>query len=123
MSSRRRTAPAGLADLIDTRDQTCRTPWCDAPIRHRDHIIPAAAGGPTIADDMQGLCEACNYTKETHGWKARRVPGPRHTVATTTPTGHEYTSRAPRLPGAPPDTALVDYSYIEDQLIEVLHAA
>ncbi|PRZ43474.1 uncharacterized protein DUF222 [Antricoccus suffuscus] len=123
MSSKRRTAPAGLADLIDTRDQTCRTPWCDAPIRHHDHITPAAAGGPTHGEQMQGLCEACNYTKETYGWNARRVPGPRHTVTTTTPTGHRYTSRAPRLPGAPPEPALADYSYVENQLIEVLIAA
>ncbi|PRZ31405.1 hypothetical protein CLV47_12843, partial [Antricoccus suffuscus] len=48
---------------------------------------------------------------------------PRHTVTTTTPTGHEYTSRAPRLPGTPPHTSHVDYSHIEERLIEVLYAA
>ncbi|MFP5312679.1 MAG: hypothetical protein ACLGH7_09785, partial [Actinomycetes bacterium] len=44
-------------------------------------------------------CEACNHTKETPGWTAKPVPGPRHTVATTTPTGHTYNSTAPPLPG------------------------
>jgi len=30
MESRSRTFPKGLGQLIDLRDQTCRTPWCDA---------------------------------------------------------------------------------------------
>ncbi|MDX6372235.1 MAG: hypothetical protein QOD98_1223, partial [Nocardioidaceae bacterium] len=49
---------------------------------------------PTTADNGQGLCELCNYAKEADGWSARTVPGPRHTVETTTPTGHTYTSTA-----------------------------
>jgi len=31
------------------------------------------------------------------GWRARPRPGPRHTIETTTPTGHTYISVAPRL--------------------------
>ncbi|MDX6373402.1 MAG: hypothetical protein QOD98_2390, partial [Nocardioidaceae bacterium] len=27
-------------------------------------------------------------------WSARTIPGPRHTVEITTPTGHTYTSTA-----------------------------
>ncbi|HSN35197.1 MAG TPA: HNH endonuclease, partial [Arthrobacter sp.] len=46
-----------------------------------------------------GLCEACNHTKELPGWTARPRPGPRHTLETTTPTGHNYQSTAPPLPG------------------------
>lgn len=100
MDSRRRTAPPGLARFIDTRDQTCRTPHCDAPIRHHDHIIPVAQGGTTTAHDLQGTCEACNYTKEAHGWSARAgPPQDPHTVTLTTPTGHQYYSTAPPLPG------------------------
>ena len=34
------SCPTGLRGLITTRDDTCRTPYCDAPIRHADHIIP-----------------------------------------------------------------------------------
>ncbi|WP_420713945.1 HNH endonuclease [Arthrobacter sp. H14-L1] len=40
MDSKKRLFPPGLRRFIITRDQTCRTPWCDAPIRHIDHIIP-----------------------------------------------------------------------------------
>jgi hypothetical protein len=39
--------PTGLARLIRLRDQRCRTPWCDAPIRHTDHAQPADHGGTT----------------------------------------------------------------------------
>lgn len=33
MDSKARRFPAALADFLVIRDQTCRTPWCDAPIR------------------------------------------------------------------------------------------
>ena len=99
MDSRARIFPAGLRRFIHTRDDTCRTPYCDAPIRHLDHIIPHHDGGKTTSTNGAGLCEACNHTKETPGWKARPRPGPRHTIELTTPTGHTYSSTAPPLPG------------------------
>ena len=95
-SSRRFTG--ALRRFILLRDQTCRTPWCDAPIRHVDHAIASRADGPTAAANGQRLCEACNYAKEAPGWRARTVrAGPRHTVRTTTTTGHTYDSTAPPL--------------------------
>ncbi|WP_318241825.1 HNH endonuclease [Arthrobacter pullicola] len=102
MDSRARYFPPGLARLIRTRDQTCRTPWCDAPIRHIDHIRPHTEAGPTSYANGQGLCEACNQAKEAPGWKSSTTngPGQRHTVRTITPTGHTYRSTAPPLPGA-----------------------
>ncbi|WP_078326500.1 HNH endonuclease [Mycobacteroides salmoniphilum] len=87
--SRSRSFPKGLAELIDLRDQTCRTPYCDAPIRHHDHVVGSARGGATSFDNGQGLCERCNYVKESPGW--------RHTVVITTPTGSVYHSTAPPL--------------------------
>jgi hypothetical protein len=101
MESRARFAPAGLARAIRLRDGgTCRTPWCDAPVRHIDHVVPYAAGGRTSAANGNGLCEACNLAKEALGWSAEVVPDAgRHTVAVTTPTGHRYTSSSPPLPG------------------------
>jgi len=114
MSSRRRLAPRGLADYIATRDQTCRTPWCDAQIRHTDHVWAAAAGGSTSEVNSQGLCEACNYAKEAPGWRARSVPGPRHLVVTRTPTGHTYRSTAPPLPGHEHSSAEI-YTHAESQ--------
>ncbi|UFU04992.1 HNH endonuclease [Ruania halotolerans] len=128
MESRARRAPAGLARFIRVRDGTCRTPWCDAPIRHTDHVVAYAMGGPTAAENLQGLCEACNYAKQAPGWRGdveemptatgstERVPesvgegvaesvgewaSTEKQILTTTPTGHRYRSRAPDLPGVP----------------------
>ncbi|PBC57402.1 HNH endonuclease signature motif containing protein [Rhodococcus sp. ACPA1] len=100
MESQSRTFPKGLAKLIDLRDRTCRTPWCDAPIRHHDHIRSRRESGATSADNGSGLCEACNYAKEGEGWTARPVarPGGRHLIDLGTPTGHHYRSTAPPLP-------------------------
>ena len=102
MDSKSRFVPASLARMITARDQTCRTPWCSAPIRHQDHIRRHADGGATSVANLQGLCEECNQAKEAPGWTARAVPGKaRHTVEITTPTGHRYRSTAPPLPGVP----------------------
>jgi hypothetical protein len=137
MDSRTRHFPDGLRRLLITRDQTCRTPWCDAPIRHTDHARAHAAGGATSADNGQGLCEACNYTKQAPGWAAEPTPGPApaaHAVTLTTPTGHHYVSTPPPLPGhgkptqahAPPTPALTDLldtgepSRIEEELARLL---
>ncbi|MGN6782501.1 MAG: HNH endonuclease [Marmoricola sp.] len=103
MSSRRRYAPGGLAAFIATRDRICRTPYCDAPIRHTDHVIDAVRNGPTSAENTQGLCEACNHTKQAPGWTARSSPALRHLVVTRTPTGHVYRSTAP--PGVGHETS------------------
>jgi hypothetical protein len=95
MESRARRFPEGLARFIELRDQVCRTPWCDAPIRHHDHVVSRDEGGPTSAANGQGLCEACNYAKEAIGWRARPSPGDRHTVEIVTPAGRTYRSGAP----------------------------
>ena len=103
MDSTRRHFPPGLRKLLVLRDQSCRTPWCDAPIRHTDHVTAYATGGPTGADNGQGLCEACNHTKQAPGWTTR--PGPQGagtSVTITTPTGHSYLSRPPDPPGHQP---------------------
>ena len=99
LDSRARFFPPGLRRFLTARDDTCRTPYCDAPIRHFDHIIPWHHGGTTSHSNGAGLCEACNHTKEIPGWSSRPRPGPRHTLDITTPTGHTYQSTAPPLPG------------------------
>ncbi len=104
MESRSRVFPKGLARFIRLRDQRCRTPYCDAPIRHTDHVRPAARGGATSAANGQGLCEACNYAKESDGWvvTARSNETGPHTTEFRTPTGVRYQSTAPpMLPGQP----------------------
>ncbi len=105
MESRGRFATPGLAAAVRLRDGgTCRTPWCDAPVRHVDHVERHAEGGRTRLQDLQGLCEACNQAKEAAGWRSR-VDEATGTVVIRTPSGVEYRSVPPPLPGAPPTTA------------------
>ncbi|WP_434992862.1 HNH endonuclease [Arthrobacter sp. Ld5] len=108
--SRARLFTPGQRRFLQARDDLCRTPYCDAPIRHYDHIIPWRTNGPTSLANGAGLCEACNHTKELPGWKATAPPGPRpdrgsiarHAITISTPTGHTYSSTAPPLPGSRP---------------------
>ncbi len=99
MDSGQRLFPAALSRFVRLRDRVCRTPWCDAPIRHTDHPEQHARGGATSARNAQGLCEACNYAKQAHGWRAGPVPDSTggHVIETTLPTGHTYRSRAPAV--------------------------
>ena len=76
MDSRARLFPPGLRRFIHARDDTCRTPYCDAPIRHFDHIIPWHRDGTTTRNNGAGLCEACNHTKELPGWTSPTTPRP-----------------------------------------------
>jgi hypothetical protein len=101
MDSRSRTFPEGLTQFVRLRDQTCRTPYCDAPIRHVDHAEPHARHGRTNALNGRGACERCNYVKEQRGWKVRTLfdPGGRHVAEHTTPTGATYRSTAPPIAG------------------------
>jgi hypothetical protein len=98
MESSARYFPDSLAQLLRLRDRSCRTPWCDAPIRQSDHVAPHAAGGVTSAANGQGLCQQCNLAKQAPGWRSRPITGPPHTVETTTPTGHTVRSVAPPAP-------------------------
>jgi len=113
VDSRARLFPPRLRRFIETRDNTCRTPYCDAPIRHIDHIVPWHKGGTTTLDNGAGLCEACNHTKENPGWSAIALTKDKnqgastdtsgvHTLEVRTPTGHTYQSKAPPLPGHHP---------------------
>jgi hypothetical protein len=86
--SRSRCFPEGLAELIRIRDDTCTTPYCDAPIRQVDHVEPWAAGGRTSLANGQGLCEQCNLEKGDVGAPVEASPSP-----------HPYLSRGqPRTP-------------------------
>ena len=103
MESRSRRFPRGLSEFIALRDQTCRTPFCDAPIRHTDHAAPACRGGPTSAANGNGRCEACNYTKEAPGWTVSTHTDAHgtHIATLTTPTGATHHSTAPPITGPP----------------------
>jgi len=95
MESKARTFPPGLAHFIRTRDDTCQGPYCGAPIRDIDHIHPHHQGGPTTADNAQGLCRHCNLTKELdHVITIHHEDGSTQTI---TPGGQTHTT--------PPDPA------------------
>lgn len=97
MDSRRRTFTSAQQRFLRVRDAgLCRTPWCEAPARHADHVQPSELGGPTRIDNAQSYCASCNYAKQAPGWSMRveSRAGP-HEVVLTTPTGHRYRSRAP----------------------------
>lgn len=129
LESRRRLFPEALKRFLLLRDKTCRTPWCDAPIRHADHVVAAGRDGPTSAANGQGLCVACNQAKEAEGWSARVVADGltgagrtgRHQVRLRTPTGHTYDSTAPPLLEA--RRASPDFSWVEHSLEVNLAAA
>lgn len=111
MDSRARTYPGLLAHLIRLRDHTCRTPYCDAPIAHIDHIRAHATGGETSERNGQGLCARCNHVKEHPDIT---ITG--HAGETTTTTGSlTATSTPPAPPGQPPPTR----SHVERTLIDI----
>ncbi len=102
MSTRSRFHSKAMGEFLAIRGAgICATPFCDAPIRHNDHITPVADGGQTSTAEGQGLCEACNHAKQAPGWRQHQVghERDRHQVVTITPTGHRYTATAPAPPG------------------------
>jgi hypothetical protein len=102
MDSQRRTFTGRLRRLMVWRDQTCRMPWCEAPVRHVDHVRAHAEGGSTTAANGAGLCESCNYLKQAPGWRAEVIERGERVIEFTTPAGHRYRSQAPRAPGHHP---------------------
>jgi hypothetical protein len=98
----RRYFDGWLAKLIRLCDQTCRDPFCDAPIRHLDHIARHADGGLTTFTNGRGECERGNQVREMPGWHIKVIDcgfhGGPHKIIITTPTGHHYLSRAPDPP-------------------------
>lgn len=93
MDSRQRIFTPTMRQLLFIRDHdTCRTPWCNAPARHADHIQPASRGGPTSVNNGQALSEDCNYLRTEPGWTAAEDPASPGRILVTSPTGHVYPS-------------------------------
>ncbi|WP_375503727.1 HNH endonuclease [uncultured Jatrophihabitans sp.] len=116
MDATRRNFTTNQRRFVRLRDQgRCRIPWCEAAIRHTDHLIPHGQGGKTRTDNGAGTCEACNYAKQAAGWTTR--PSLDGSITVTTPTGHRYASRQPVPPGnhhrrLEIDVSLVDLIYL-----------
>lgn len=92
MESRGRSFTGQLRQMVVYRDDVCRTPWCDARIRHADHADGFASGGATSWENGSGLCAACNYAKEHPGWKHEATA---EGLKVTTPSGREYEDPTP----------------------------
>lgn len=123
VDSVRRLFPPWLREALILRGDRCRRPYCDALIRHADHVQPASEEGPTALANGQGLSARCNHTKDLPGFTSRvlsrrevedyaagpdddpnthlaRQAGPgTHVTLLQTPTGHTYLSTAPPLTG------------------------
>ncbi len=96
--SRQRVFTGQLAEVIRARDgHRCREPYCDAPIRHLDHVQRWSEGGRTTFDNGRGLCAFHNFVRESPGWHATVTDG---AITTTTPTGRTYTGRRERVGGS-----------------------
>ena len=108
IDSRRRLFEGTARRFLDARDQTCRMPACDAPIRHHYHVVRYSDGGRTCPENGQGACVAWNLVKDHPDWTVRALPPTRPSappaVQVITPTGHRYTSHAPPAlgPGSRP---------------------
>ncbi len=96
MDSRSRSFPAAMRDFLLARDRVCRTPFCDAPIRHADHVRPVHDGGHTHLGNGQSKCQTCNLVKEFPGWQSDVVDD--GDIAVTTPAGQRYLSLPPDPP-------------------------
>lgn len=108
MESAARAFPTGLARMIRWRDSTCRTPWCNATIRHIDHVVPHHRGGPTSARNGQGLCVRCNLLKEHGAWTLEPLgasgtdAGPSAAAPPARPSSSPPHPRRGRAAGSPP---------------------
>src|SRR5699024_7014796 len=97
MDSTARAFPPALRRFLTWRDTSCRGPHCNAAIRQSDHIEPVSRGGPTSADNGQGLCAHCNK-KETSAADVARADDPDGSGPRVEWTGHAGISRLPIPP-------------------------
>ncbi|WP_291278892.1 HNH endonuclease signature motif containing protein, partial [Galactobacter sp.] len=115
MESTARTFPDGLGTMLALRDGHCRFPFCDAPIRHLDHIQPHAEGGPTSYSNGQGLCARHNLIKESDGATTNPASGGdtgslgAGAIITVLSTGMKFTSPARAFPTESPMTVAEDH--------------
>lgn len=92
---RRRRFDGPLNGFIRARDRhRCRQPGCDCRIGDIDHITAHTDGGPTRADNGQGVCKRSHTMKHLPGWNI--TTRGRDTIWRT-PTGHTYVSPTPTV--------------------------
>ena len=96
MESVARDLPVALARFIDLRDQTCRTPYCDAPdptpTTTPTTTPPADPPPPPTAKASANTATTPNKPPAGKPAPSTAPPGQPHTVETTLPTGHTTTN-------------------------------
>src|SRR5207244_4506966 len=99
----RYTPSAALADLVRTRDITCRFPGCRHPARRwdLDHITPYPAG-PTTAANLASLCRHHHRLKHQTRWQVHQQDPA--ILTWTSPTGHQYLTHPPPVTDPAPAT-------------------
>ena len=91
----RRCFDGWLAHLIKLRDQSCTDPFCDAALRHIDHIRRHRDRGPTAYINGRGVRERGNYIRKMPGWRISLIDcGVPH----RTPQDHHHHTHRPPLP-------------------------
>ena len=101
MESRSRLFPKGLAQFIAFRDDTCRTPYCDAPIRHARPRHPTCARWPHHCRQRSRHVRGLQLRQGSARLACPYVQMPtveRHKAVYVTPTGARHESHAPPLP-------------------------
>ena len=97
--SQRRRFDGFLAQLIELRDGgRCRDPFCDAPIRHHDHIRPVTAPGGRPASPTAAACAPAATTCASYP-AGRSKPSTTDSATSPTPCG------PPRRPATPTPAA------------------
>lgn len=98
LSPRRRTVSAPLFRVLRHRDRRCRFPGCERTRGlHAHHLVHAADGGPTRADNLALLCPVHHRYVHEHGWQIRGDPTRADGLAFRRPDGHIYPVNPPPL--------------------------
>jgi Domain of unknown function (DUF222) len=99
--SRRRAFDGALETFIRARDgNRCTAAYCDAPIRHIDHVKRYSDGGPTAFANGRGYCEFHNHAREPlQVARAGARPRPSRHTSTRPPAGPRPETSVPRAPG------------------------
>ena len=76
VDSRRRTFTGQLRHQLVLRNDTCATPYCDAPVRHADHPKPVRRGGTTGLHNAAGLAKPATTPRSCPVGTPSSTPGP-----------------------------------------------
>jgi len=90
----RRNFDGYIRKLIMWRDRECRDPYCEAPIRHIDHIQRYADGGLTICPNGRGRVRTRQLCQRNAGLEGREHL---HWIGRATPYHQDHYANRPQL--------------------------